>query len=316
LHERRHFVLTLAIAVSAVAAQAGEAEVRRSFPVRPGCTLSVDSYRGKITIEEGDEREIRVRLDVDVDAPTDAEAQRLRDELRLEFTPRENGVAITARNRHESGPRLTLKAGRLDLGYTISVPRQCNLELKVQEGSVTVGSLEGRMSAQVGRGSIFFRRIEGTIVAEADSGEIVVSRCSGAVRAKVREGRIRLGTIGGPAELDNGSGDVEVMSARAGVVATAEAGDIAIGFAREWAGNSRLTTSGGNIAVTLEPKSACSVQASTVWGRLQSDLAWAVDEGGVGKAKLAGRLNGGGPLLILHANGGHVRINGGDVPFD
>ncbi|HUR58003.1 MAG TPA: DUF4097 family beta strand repeat-containing protein [Opitutaceae bacterium] len=313
---RRFFLITLAAAISAAGVRAMEAEVRRNFPVQPGCTLVVDSYRGKITIEETDELQIRVRLNVDVDAPTDTEAQRLRDELRLEFVPGENGVTITARNRRESGPRLTLNAGRLDLVYRISVPRQCNVDLKVNEGSVTVGSLAGRMAANVGRGGIFFRRIEGSIVAEADAGEIVVSRCSGAVHAKVREGRIRLGTIGGRADLDNRSGDIELMSARAGVVASAEAGDIAIGLSREATGSSRLTTSGGNIAVTLDPKTACTVQASSVWGRLQSDLAWAVDEGGIGKAKLAGRLNGGGPLLVLRANGGHVKINGGEVPFE
>lgn len=313
---RRPLFLLLACGFVLQAA-AGEPEVRRTFPVLPGALLTLDSHRGNVTIAESDALEIQVAVRLDVVAETEEDAARLRDTLHVDMKAERNGVTIVTRDRRGSGPRFVWQEGdEVGIDYQITVPRACNVTVRVREGGVTIGNLTGRMSAHVEQGSIFFRQIDGSIDASSRTGDITVSRCLGPVTARVDRGLIRLGTIMGHANLRNGSGDIEVMTAKGGVSAEAAAGDIAVGFARELKEGSRLATSGGNIYATLNEESACNILASSVWGRIRSQLALATEAGANGSRKLAGRLNGGGPVLAFHANGGSVRLLSGEAPFD
>lgn len=313
---RRCVFLLLAWSLAAMS-RAAEPEVSRTFPVRPGATFTLDSHRGSVTVTEGDEPEIRVLVGLAVDADTEEEAARYRAALQLDMKAEGNAVAVYGRDRRSQGPKFVWQEGHeMDLDFRITVPRRCDVTIRLREGGVTIGNLSGRMAAQVEQGSIFFRQIDGSIQASTRSGDITISRCLGPVTAQVDRGMIRLGTILGEASLRNGSGDIEVMTAKGGVVAEAVAGDISVGFARELNARSRLATSGGSIFATLHEASACTVQASTVWGKVRSELALTTDSGKNGSRKFAGRLNGGGPVLEFHANGGNVQLTGGEAPFD
>ncbi len=297
--------------------RAAEPEVSRTFPVRPGATFTLESQRGSVTLIEGDEAEIRVLVHVEVDAETEEEAARYRATLQLDMKAEGNAVTVLARDRRSQGPKFVWQEGHeVNLDFRVTVPRRCDVTIRVREGGITVGNLSGRMAAHVEQGSIFFRQIDGSIQASTRSGDITVSRCLGPVTAQVDRGTIRLGTILGEATLRNGSGDIEVMTAKGGVSAEAVAGDISVGFARELSAGSRLATSGGNIFATVNEASACNVQATTVWGKVRSQLALTTDSGKNGSRRVAGRLNGGGPTLEFHANGGNVRLTGGEAPFD
>ena len=43
-------------------ARGAERDVTKTFPVQPGCVLTVDTYRGRITVEESDAREVVVAI--------------------------------------------------------------------------------------------------------------------------------------------------------------------------------------------------------------------------------------------------------------
>ena len=275
----------------------------------------LDSHRGTVVIEEGDVAEVRVHVQVEADADTEEQAARMRGELQLEMKSERNVVAILARPRE----RVQLDFGQrrpLDLDFRITVPRACHVQLRVRAGAITVGNLAGAMSAEIETGNVFFKRIDGSISTSVGLGDLIVSRCTGDVTARVTKGLIRIGTIGGRGELKNSSGPVEVLTAKGAIVAHALLGDVTVGFASRMAADSRLTASAGNIVATLEPQAACRVDASAFLGRVQTSLPFAVESGASGKSRLTGRLNGGGPLLTLHANGGNVQIVAGDVPFD
>ena len=85
---------------------------------------------------------------------------------------------------------------------------------------------------------------------------------------------------------------------------------------RNFTGDSDIRTAGGNIVTQIDPAANCVVKASSVWGHVQDKLPLFVESGGNGKSKFAGRLNQGGPVLTLHANGGHVSIMPGETAFD
>ncbi|MFI5357807.1 MAG: DUF4097 family beta strand repeat-containing protein, partial [Opitutales bacterium] len=224
-------------------------------------------------------------------------------------------IVLTARNPRESGVRLDWGDHiRPDLQFDLTVPANCNLDLKTGAGDITVGSLTGHMRASTGTGTISFRQIDGSVEASAQVGDVIVSRCSGEVDLKTVQGNVRIGTVGGRADLETVEGDIEVQTARNVVKANAEKGDITAGFAQV-AGESTITTSVGNISATVNPVAACSIQASSRWGRIFNRMPLAGPTGGGSAGRLVGAYNGGGPLIDLAASGGNIKLATGEPLF-
>ena len=310
----RIFVLLLAALPSA---RAVERDIERKFAVRPGCSLKIDTYRGSIAVEETDAAEVTVAVHLEINADSDAEADRIGSALQLDFTAGDNTVAVRARNPRETGLRFDWRdKDQIGLTYAITVPRECSVDLVTVKGNITVGSLAGHQSARAESGAVFFRRIEGSVDARVETGDIIVSRCSGPVTLRVMHGTIRTGTVGGRADLRNDSGDIDVLSARSGIVADCSAGDITVGFPKGHSGETTINTSGGGIYAKIAPEADCLIDASSIWGHVESQLPLQIESGGLGKSKLTALLNAGGPRVTLHANGGHVKITAFDAELD
>jgi len=70
-----------------------------------------------------------------------------------------------------------------------------------------------------------------------------------------------------------------------------------------------LSTSGGKVVATVDKAVAFHLDASTSGGDVEADgLTITIEYGGQGKSRLAGDVNGGGPLLKLHSSGGDVVV--------
>jgi hypothetical protein len=309
------FVLGTIFAVALTCARAAERDVKRTFPVQRGCTLQIDTYRGSIMVTESDASEIAVTVQMEIGGETDADAERVLQGLQLEMNARDNTVAIFARNPRESRIRWFWRENeQIGLTYRISVPRACNVEVKTGTGSITIGNLAGRMKAQAEKGTLFFRQIEGSIDAAVETGDVVVSRCSGAANVRLLSGMARLGTMGGPLDVQNHSGDVEVMAAKAGGTIAVEAGTATVGFPREITAATRVTAAGGDVVAKIPADARCQLEARAgFFGAVQCALP-VQSEGGVSRRKIAGALNGGGPVVSLQ--GGSVKIESAAPWFD
>jgi hypothetical protein len=301
----------------AIAAQAAERDVTRTFAVGPGCTLKVDLDRGRINVEETDGSEVRVAIHAEAGADTDQEAEHAVQGLQFDLTVVNNTVAVRGRAPSETGWHIDLgDPTQLDIFCKISVPRRCNVELNTGQGAITVGNLIGRVFARTETGTIFVRRIEGAVDAATESGDVIVSRCLGPATLRTLRGVIRAGTLGARANLTNTTGDIEVLAARAGITAQAEAGDVTVGYPRDLTGDSDIRTSGGNIIVKIDPAANATIEASSIWGRVECKLPLTGESGGNGRSKFSSRLNRGGPVLKLHANGGNVSLLPGETLFE
>ena len=195
------------------------------------------------------------------------------------------------------------------LAYVVFVPPACTLDLVTNDGGITIGSMTANVNARARKGTIFMRGIDGNVHAETDHGNIVLSHCSGSATLKCFVGDIRVGTIRGHADFVTTNGDIDVQHALGGLNAKAEEGDVVADFPAKMSGNSSVTTNGGAITARISPTARCSIQASSVWGRVSTTLPIAVDSGGNEKRNLVGRLNGGGPEVLIHADGGQVHID-------
>ena len=289
--------------------RAVERSVKQTFPVEAGATLKFSTYRGGVTVESTNEDQIRVEVHIEAGTEDQTLADRLFKNLDLQLTAQGKNVTVQARNPSESRAQFTWSKTGLDLGFRIFVPRTCHVDLTTTDGNITVGEVGGNVVAHSRGGTISCRQVGGDVRATSDTGEIVVSRCAGAVDLRVTRGAIRAGTIFGAATLRNGRGDIEIQNARGTLTATTAGGDVAAGFSRQHRGEATIKADGGNIFVSLDPAIACEVQASSgLGGQVQSKLPFALLPSGNSKRALAGKLNGGGPLLVLRASGGNVKL--------
>jgi DUF4097 and DUF4098 domain-containing protein YvlB len=305
----RFFFFSLFAAAVLAPAGAVERSLRRTFTMLPGSALSVDTYRGGVIVEESKDNELRVEVRIDLGTDDEAEAERGLGALKLAVDQTGNEVRVRARNPRESFAIFAWEEKkRTELTFRVFVPKGCRVDVRTLDGGITVGNRTGDLTARTQMGTIFCRAIDGSIQATIDAGDIIVSRCTGTANLKVQRGVIRVGTIFGRAELRNDSGDIEIQSALGGVSVAGSAGDVLIGFQRGLSGDSTVKADGGSIVAKIEPTAAISVEATTTWGKVQSGLPFALDAGGVGKSKYFGRLNGGGPLVKLHASGGNVKL--------
>ena len=112
-------------------------------------------------------------------------------------------------------------------------------------------------------------------------------------------------------------GDVNVVTT-SWASATSAAGDVTVRMAGRWPDMLRISSLSGDVRVVLPDSVRADVQATTRTGRVRSDFAglpvppqrfWSRLElrGSLGR-QVAGRLGGGGPLLVLSSTAGDITI--------
>jgi hypothetical protein len=311
---RRRFLTGLVVAALMTALpglRAFERVVRQNFPVAAGSHLKIDTHRGGIIVSTGDVSAIRVEIHLQPGADTREECDKILRHLRLDLTPESNGLSILARNIVETRVRFVWEEKqKISLAYYILVPKDCALDLTTADGGITVDNLESTVSAHANRGAVVLKHIRGAVDAETETGTVVVAHCDAGVTIKDKLGDIRLGTVEGLLTASNTSGDIEVQHAQGGAKLYANAGDITVGFSAGLKKDADITTNGGSIYVQLDPLARCRIDASSnPLGKVTTKVVFKITSGGNKTGALGGELNGGGPLLALHAHGGYVEIN-------
>ncbi len=291
-------------------------QLERSFPFAPGATLTIDSYRGAVVIEEADTTEARVILDLEINGGDAKDIQHERKNLSFDVAPENGGVAVRIRHARSRVRFSWERGGEVDIYLRVILPRKANVDARVTDGSITVGNFDGRVRAFVDSGKIFVRRVTGPVEAEVRLGDVIVSRVLGDLKVRVGAGLLRTGTIGGKADLKNASGDVELLHAYGPVEAHATVGNVFIGFPDDVRHPAVVTTDGGNIRATIDTTANCEIVASARWGRVHSALKTEPVEGKSGGRQLRLKLNAGGPRLEIRADGGSVRLEPGETVFD
>ncbi|PTX95796.1 hypothetical protein [Opitutus sp. ER46] len=310
--------LVLALGLLTVAARGTERRIERTFPAAVGGTLTIDTYRGAITVTEADTKEVQIAVTLNVAPESAVDVERILSRLKLDISDEAGHVRVVARHPHETKARFVWNDDdQIEPAFQVTVPAAFNLDLKTINGSVIVGNVTGRLRVALETGNIFVRRVGGDVDLATQFGDVIVSRCTGPLKARVLRGLIRVGTVTGATDLRNTSGDVEVMAAKADLQVYAEAGNAIVGFPRDFQGRAEVRSSGGSIGAKIDPAANCDLEAKAAWlGKVKTKVAFKTAPGGVGERKLAGRLNAGGPRIVLRASGGSVLIEPGESPFE
>ena len=340
-------------------------KIERTYNVKAGGNLTVASEFGAIEIQTAEQDEIKIVVTKATKSLKRSAKEALAD-FEVLFSPENTGSAtfgqaddtsdylsvvpedvdVHIEGKFKQGRERWRKIlNRLEIRFHVTVPKNYNVDLETQGGSIKVGDLAGTVRAHTSGGSLRFGNITGTVWGRTSGGSIKLTSCgspvdlktsggsievvdvAGDVQAQTSGGSLRFGAIqgsiwgktsGGSIKVASCSGGADVRTSGGGIRLESVGGDV---NAKTSGGSIHavmktqlqdacsLRTSGGGITVTLIPDIAIDVDAETSGGRVSTDFTVAsVIQGKVPKNKLKGSVNGGGPLLKLHTSGGSIYL--------
>ncbi len=127
--------------------------------------------------------------------------------------------------------------------------------------------------------------------------------------ARTSSGTIRIGAAKGRVSANNSGGGIKLGQAQGSVEAETSSGDISAGFSGLPTGDSRLQVSGGGIQIALPQNAALDLDAHANGGKVASELPVTVTvHDSRNSGSLQGKINGGGPKLLLRTSSGDIRL--------
>ena len=317
----------LAVAFGLISISAAEASIdspiHRIFSVHDGGTLTIDSDLGDIRVTSGG---TMVTIDVLRKANTSSneKAQDLFRDYSVEFTQSADDVKVSAHHARSSG-WFHWFGDDLTVQYVVTVPSRYNLKLATSGGDIKVGDLNGDVRCKTSGGSLDLGNIGGTVEAKTSGGDLNVGSVRGLATLSTSGGSVKLGqggagleikTSGGSISIDRVAGDllartsggnISIREATGIIDAETSGGSIEAGMSRQPKGDSQLKTSGGGIVLSLASGVAVDLDAHTSGGDVQTDMPVTL-LGKQSDSTLNGKVNGGGPKVVLRSSGGDIHL--------
>lgn len=286
-----------------------ERTVEKTFTVQPGGLLNVATQGGDIRIQTSSESTVKVVAKQKIRASSESEADEILKKLELTIEQQPAGITAVAKyEKSESGFHWG-SWPPVQVDFVVTVPSKYNVDLKTSGGDVTVADLLGKVHARTSGGNVVLGRISGEVNAGTSGGDMSLVEGADTVKLGTSGGNIRVDRAVGPTELDTSGGDIVIKSVENTLHAGTSGGDIKAGIAGPLKGDCRLGTSGGRVRVTVDKAAAFNLDAVTSGGGVDAaGLTITIERGGAGRSRLAGKVNGGGPLLRLRSSGGDVIV--------
>lgn len=290
-----------------VAAAAIERVVEKSFAVNGSGRLHVETHGGGVRVETAGDSVVKVSARQIIRASTDREADDLLKKLELTLEQSGNDVRVVSRYERRPGGFRFGSWPPVNVEFVVSVPASFSVDLRTSGGRIAVGDLQGAVVARTSGGSIKIGTVGGNVEARTSGGSIAVAGAGGSVDLQTSGGNITTGRIAGPAKLGTSGGSIAIESAANVVTAHTSGGSITANIAGPLWADCSLSTSGGNVRVTVGKSAAFRLDASASGGGVDaSGLTVTMEKSS--RNHLAGTVNGGGPLLKLRTSGGGVVV--------
>jgi len=174
----------------------------------------------------------------------------------------------------------------VSLRFEITVPPETEVRARADSGGIRVDGVKGPVDCKTDSGGINVSQIGSDVRAEADSGGIHVRGVKGMVHAHADSGGIEALDVAGSVEVQTDSGGIQISQTTAAPVkARADSGGATV----------RLARSGG-----YDIRADC--------GSCRVDVPELASKGPISPHHAEGRLRGGGALVDIKVDSGHIHI--------
>jgi hypothetical protein len=279
------FLLVALFGVMAATPAKSETEnIDKSFSVKSGGTLTIESDQGSFNVETWDKQIVEVL------AEKKAKKQKQLDGFKVTFYQKDNDIFVEGDGDWNN---------KVSVKFIIKVPQEFNLELKTGGGSIGVADISGEIKVSTRGGSISIGNVtQGNVEANTSGGSIKVGDVDGNLKVDTSGGSIRLGKIIGKSSIETSGGGITLEQGGSDVKAETSGGSIKIGPVK---GKVNVHTSGGSIRIGMADD---DVIAETSGGTIKV-------EGSKGSVKI---VSSGGNLFV-GSSGGPVKAetSGGNI---
>ncbi len=287
-----------------------ERDVEKTFTVQAGGKLHLETQGGGITVTRGNDGVVKVTAHEKIRADSDAEADDLLK--KLDLTIEQSGNDVSAISKYDSQP-IGFHWGSwppVQVDFTVTVPASFATDLHTSGGGITVGDLNAPVYARTSGGGIKLGKIGATVDAHTSGGSVSLDSATGEVKLGTSGGNISVGRVDGPASLSTSGGGIKIESVVGELHANTSGGSIRAGISGPLKNDCVLSTSGGSVHVNVDKSAAFKLDASTSGGSVNAGgLTITLEKADRGRSRLAGSVNGGGPLLKLRSSGGSIDIS-------
>lgn len=287
-----------------------ERTVEKSFVVTGSGTLRLETDGGGIKVVPGPDGSVKITAHERIHANSDAEADDLLKNLVLTFD--QNGADVHASAKYDRPRGFGFHFGSwppVQVEFVATVPASFAAELHTSGGPINVGDLAGAINARTSGGPITLGKVGGPVDARTSGGGISVAEARAETKLDTSGGSISVGRLAGPGDLSTSGGGIRIDAIEHSVRAHTSGGSIRAGFATALKSDCSLSTSGGGVRVTVPKSAAFHLDAATSGGGVRAEgLTITLNGGARGRDKLAGDVNGGGPVLKLRSSGGGISV--------
>lgn len=243
------------------------------YPLAAHGTLDLSNVNGSITIETWDRAEVEIRADKIVKSPSEDEANKTLDRLKVIVDAKPNRVKVEAHYPRGTNGLFSWLSGRgvemTKIEFKVRIPREADLRIDNVNGGITL---------QGGKGDLRLTTINGNVSATGAAGTVTLESTNGGIQAHRTRGTLEASTVNGRVE--------------------AELSDLG-------SGKTSLESTNGGITLRLPASTRANLSASTTNGRVNCDL----DVDGTKKrTRVEGTLNGGGAEIEIDTVNGSVEI--------
>jgi len=291
--------------------------IDRAFSVQPGGELLLDTDAGDVILNGNPTSQVKIHIESDCD---------LAGKIDFTFSQNGNRVEVNGKAREVSRFLGLLRGRQFDghLRITIEIPQSFNPSIQTSGGDVEAAGIIGETGLQTSGGNVSAARITGSVHLGTSGGDIHAEEINGPLAASTSGGEVTARGIGGACNLSTSGGDIEAFAVQGDCAIETSGGSIT---ADSLGGSLNAETSGGSIEACLrsQPRSACGLSTSggditltvptsisaelsahTSGGSVKSDLpvkVFSAEEG-----EMDGTLGQGGPALTLRTSGGNIRL--------
>jgi hypothetical protein len=284
-----------------------DGDIKKSFNVREGGLLTVESDIGSIDVQPGTGSKVNVEIRFETKKGSKKKIQSILDDFDVTFDHSGDDVSVSL--EYPRGLRnLWDNVGRyLRVRFYITVPKKYNVDLSTSGGSIKVDDLTGEVISRTSGGSLTFGQIQGPVNGKTSGGSINLEKCEGKVDVRTSGGSITIGEVKGNVTAHTSGGGIKVEEVMGTIDASTSGGSVTARISKQPKSDCRLKTSGGGITVYLNEDVGMNVDARTSGGGVKTDFPVTI-KGEIRKNALQAKINGGGPELYLRTSGGSIYL--------
>lgn len=296
----------------APAPQAAPEEAKREgvkdFPLpRPVATYDVSGAKrlvignpyGHVFAEPGGTK-VEVKQEVYARGKTEAEAEQKAGAFKLVQKQQKGDLSVEV----EGDPK------NLDVGVNlrVRVPPSLNLKIRVAEGAVRVGDMQGSVEVDATAQAVTIGNVRGEVKANTSAGDLTIKGAGRGLLAQTSSGAIDVANAQGASVIARTMGGaIKLRALRADkLIVTTMSGPADVSVALPFSGQGEVRSASGDLVVAIPKTSNCQVKTMTGSGSIKVTLPLKEEkhEG----LNISGRLGAGKGLLLVTNNTGGIEV--------